>query len=193
MTPPDQVEQMENKSESQEAPAAELSGSLWDDMKQTATEVKHAVGKIADGILDFSDDIYGDNISDLIKQQTKPLPLGDVQPGDAPNSQTADELPEIDAQTMEKAKDFNIDDYQSTTMEDGTQITTHPDGTVSVKGPDGTHVIYNPDGSKFTSYPDGTTVSEESDGTKWTKTPDGKMHSEHQSFLGKIWDMIPSF
>lgn len=179
-----------------------LSNEALDSFRDATVKMTESINKIIEkDFLDLSEDIYGNgSIKDIINQQSKPIPTGDLQPAKepAPEKKTEQdnqqpEAQDIDPETLEKAKNFNIDDYQSTTLEDGTRITNHPDGTVSVKGPDGTHVIYNPDGSKFTTYPDGTTVSEDSEGNKWTRTPDGKMDSEHQSIFGKIWDLIPSF
>ncbi len=215
MNPSEQAERVEN--DTKDTQSTDLSSGLWNDMKQGMSDVKNVVsGMIPNQILDFSDDIFGGKGFDKMIQQSGPAPLGDVQnkvpgkehvatgetqPSDVPGKPTGEVDPAKDQFDPKDAvngldgqtKEFNIDDYQSVTLEDGTLITNSPDGMITVKSPDGTRVQYNPDGSKFSSYPDGTTVSEEADGTKWTKTPDGKMHSEHTSLMGKLWDMIPTF
>jgi len=73
---------------------------------------------------------------------------------------------------------------ETTTLEDGTTITTFPDGTVvqtSVDGivittsPDGTVVQTNPDGVQIATYVDGTVVQTNPDGVEITTQPDGSL------------------
>lgn len=233
MNPSEQTEQVERTESKDSGESSDLSNSLWQEMKQCASDAKNIVSGMLpdDQVLDFSkDDIFGngDFVSKVL-QQSGPMPGGEVQPDagkaqvptgevqpDAGKAQVPTgevqpdagkaQVPAGEMQPSDKldpseaanavdaqAKTFNPDDYPQVTLGDGTRITNHPDGTVTVKGPDGTYVQYNPDGSKFSKFPDGSSVMEDSEGNKWITSPDGKMRSEHVSFIGKLWDLIPSF
>lgn len=180
-------------------------------------------GMLPGGSLDFSDDIFNNHFDKLIAQSgplpagdTSPSNVpgkekvqgGEVQPTDAPGKEkvpTGEVQPDskekrfdpkdaVNANATEgDTKPFNPDDYQVVDLEDGTKILNEPDGTISIKSPDGTFVQYKPDGSKYTQNPDGSSVMEDSEGNKWIKDSNGKMHSEHVSLIGKIWDLIPTF
>lgn len=205
MNPSEQTEQVERTESKDSGESSDLSNSLWQEMKQCASDAKNVVSGMLpdDQVLEFSkDDIFGngDFVSKVL-QQSGPMPGGEVQPDagkaqvPAGEMQPSDKLDPSEAANAvdAQAKTFNPDDYPQVTLGDGTRITNHPDGTVTVKGPDGTYVQYNPDGSKFSKFPDGSSVMEDSEGNKWITSPDGKMRSEHVSFIGKLWDLIPSF